>query len=99
MVPVMAAIVVTASFQGRKRGAGGDSFQVEGLRRWEEMRTDLTDLVGWYKFRPGSHSVTKKTRPVLSPGRKTWTHFANGQAGWEEKEIRLPAPLRPLCTK
>ena len=120
-IPMLAAIVVTAAFEGgsvgrveqagprhlvcavkgqadqngRNRQANWYYFRMDGLPRGEEVRVDFTDLVGEYNFRPGSHAVTKNSRPVFSYDRKTWTHFADGQASWDEKEIRLTIRFRP----
>lgn len=120
-IPMLAAIVVTAAFEGgsvgrveqagpghlicavkgqadqngRNRQANWYYFQLDGLKRGEELRIDFTDLVGEYNFKPGSHAVTKNTRPVYSYDRKTWTHFTDGQASWDEREIRLTLRFRP----
>lgn len=121
MIPVLAAILVTAGFEGgsvgkveeagprhlicavkgqadqngRNRQANWYYFRLDGLPRGEEIRIDFTDLVGEYNFKAGSHAVTRNTRPVFSYDQKTWTHFTDEQASWDEKEIRLTIRFRP----
>lgn len=117
---LLAAIVVTASFDGgsigrvetvapghlrcavkgqadqnnRNRQASWYYFRLDKLPR-AEVTLDLTDLVGEYNFRPGSHAVTRDTRPVFSYDDRTWTHFTDEQVNWDEKEIRLTVRFTP----
>jgi hypothetical protein len=88
------AVKGQADQNNRNRQANWYYFRLDGLPR-EEVRIDFTDLVGEYNFRPGSHAVTRNTRPVFSYDNRTWTHFTDDQTSWDEKEIRLTVRFRP----
>jgi hypothetical protein len=83
-----------ADQNNRNRQANWYYFRLDGLPR-EEFRIDFTDLVGEYNFRPGSHSVTRNTRPVFSYDNRVWTHFTGDQTSWDEKEVRLTVRFKP----
>jgi hypothetical protein len=117
---LLAAMVVTASFEGgsigrvetvapahlrcavkgqadqnnRNRQANWYYFRLDNLPR-AEVTLDFTDLVGEYNFRPGSHAVTRNTRPVFSYDDRTWTQFTDEQVSWDEKEVRLTVRFTP----
>lgn len=92
---LICAVKGQADQNGRNRQANWYYFRLDGLRRGEEVQIDFIDLVGEYNFKPGSHAVTKNTRPVFSYDQKNWTHFTDEQASWDEKEIRLTVRFRP----
>lgn len=103
MVPVMAAIVVTASFQGRKRGAGGAG--ARGLLssgRAAALGRDADRLHGpggVVQVPAGIAFCDEEDAAGAQPRPEDVDALCKRQASWEEKEIMLPAPLRPLCTK
>ncbi len=88
------AVEGQADQDNRNRQANWYYFRLDGLPDGE-FRIDLTDLVGEYNYRPGSHSVTRNSRPVYSYDRRTWTHFTDAETRWDEKEIRLTVRFRP----
>lgn len=88
------AVKGQADQNNRNRQANWYYFKLDNLPR-SEIRIDFTDLVGEYNFRPGSHAVTRNSRPVFSYDNMTWTHFSDGQMSWDEKEIRLTARFTP----
>ncbi|MFB3826232.1 MAG: M14-type cytosolic carboxypeptidase [Bryobacteraceae bacterium] len=120
MILLIAAITVTASFEGgsvgrveraapnhlrcavagqsdqdgRNRQASWYYFRLDNLPR-EEVRIDLTNLVGEYNHRPGAHAVTPNTRPVYSYDNRAWTHFTDQDTSWDEKAVELTLRFRP----
>ena len=88
------AVKGQADQNNRNRQANWYYFRLDGLPK-SEFQIDFTDLVGEYNFRPGSHSVTRNSRPVFSYDNRTWAHFTDAQASWDEKEIRLTIRFRP----
>ena len=76
----------------RNRQANWYYFRVDG-GAGRAITIDLVDLVGEYNYRPGSHSVTKGTRPFYSYDQKSWKVLENVE--WDEKEIRLRLRLKP----
>ncbi len=78
----------------RNRQANWYYFRLDNLPQ-DEITIEFIDLVGEYNFRPGSHSVTRNTRPVFSYDDRTWTHFTGAQTSWDEKEVRLTIRFRP----
>jgi murein tripeptide amidase MpaA len=88
------AVKGQADQAGRNRQANWYYFRLDGLPKGE-FQIDFTDLVGEYNFRPGSHAVTRNTRPVFSYDDRTWTHFSDQQASWDEKEVRLTIRFKP----
>ena len=88
------AVKGQADQNNRNRQANWYYFRLDGLPQ-REVRMDLTDLVGKYNFRPGSHSVTRNSRPVYSYDNRTWKHFTDEQSSWDEKAIVLTIRFRP----
>ncbi len=78
----------------RNRQANWYYFQLDGLPQ-SEIVVDLVNLAGEYNYRPGSHSVTKGSRPVYSYDRQRWEHFTDANVEWDEKEVRLRLKLVP----
>jgi murein tripeptide amidase MpaA len=88
------AVQGQADQNNRNRQANWYYFKLANLPR-SEVRIDLTDLVGEYNYRPGSHAVTPSTRPVYSYDGETWTHFTDRQVSWDESRIELTLRFRP----
>ncbi len=78
----------------RNRQASWYYFRLDGLPQGE-FQIDFVDLVGEYNFHPGSHAITRNTRPVFSYDNQTWTHFRDDQASWSESEVRLTLRFKP----
>ncbi len=96
---VRCAVKGQADQDNRNRQANWYFFKLTGLPQGKEVRIDLTDLVGEYNFRPGTHAVTPNTRPVFSYDASHWTHFSDGQVSWDEKEVMLTlkfVPAKPV---
>jgi hypothetical protein len=92
------AVKGQADQNGRNRQANWYYFKLENLPRGE-VTLELTDLVGEYNFKPGTHAVTRNTRPVFSYDDETWRHFADDRVSWDEKQVRLTlrfTPERPV---
>jgi murein tripeptide amidase MpaA len=78
----------------RNRQANWYYFRLENLPQ-QEIQIDFVDLVGEYNFRPGTHAVSRNTRPVFSYDDRTWTHFSDSETSWDDKEIRLTLRFKP----
>ena len=77
---------------GRNRQASWYSFQLDGVEG-REIEIVLTDLVGEYNYKKGTHPVRETTRPVFSYDRKTWTHFSETE--WDEEAVELTVRFTP----
>ena len=89
------AVAGQSDQNNRNRQASWYYFRLDNLPVGKQVRIDLVDLVGEYNFRPGSHAVTSKTRPVFSYDDRAWTHFRDSDVEWDEKEIRLTLRFQP----
>jgi hypothetical protein len=78
----------------RNRQASWYYFRLDGLPSTEVV-IELTDLVGEYNYRPGTHPVSARTRPVYSYDQRAWQHFSDREVEWDEKEIRLRLRFTP----
>ncbi len=78
----------------RNRQANWYYFRLDHLPQ-QEIQLDLVDLVGEYNFRPGTHAVTRNTRPVFSYDDRTWSHFPDSATSWDDKEVRLTLRFKP----
>lgn len=78
----------------RNRQASWYYFRLDGLPSTEVV-IELTNLVGEYNYRPGTHPVSARTRPVYSYDNSTWRHFGDREVEWDEKEIRLRLRFTP----
>jgi hypothetical protein len=83
-----------ADVNHRNRQANWYYFRLDKLPP-NPLQIELTDLVGEYNFRPGSHAVTRNTRPVFSYDGRSWHHFTDDQVSWNEKEITLTLRFTP----
>lgn len=72
----------------RNRQASWYYFRVDGAKG-RALTIDLTNLVGEYNYKPGTHAVTKNTRPVWSVDNRTWQHFTAVEWDDAKKELRL----------
>jgi hypothetical protein len=88
------AVKGQADQNNRNRQANWYYFRLDNLPR-RQVTIDFTDLVGEYNFRPGTHSVTKNSRPLFSYDDRAWTHFTDAQMSWDEKEVRLTVRFTP----
>jgi hypothetical protein len=88
------AVKGQADQNNRNRQANWFYFRLDNLPR-REIRVAFTDLVGEYNFRPGTHSVTKYSRPLFSYDDRTWTHFVSDQVSWDEKEVTFTVRFTP----
>ncbi len=88
------AVKGQADQNNRNRQANWYYFKLENLPD-AELRIDLVDLVGEYNFRPGTHAVTRNTRPVYSYDGRTWTHFRDDEVSWDESRIELTLRFAP----
>ena len=80
--------------QNRNRQASWYYFRVENVKG-KELVIDLTDLVGEYNYKPGSHAITSQTRPVISYDNTTWRHLSNDEVNWDKDKIELTLKLKP----
>lgn len=86
------AVKGQADHEGRNRQANWYFFRVDGYPA-APLRIELTDLVGEYNYRPGTHAVDQHTHPVYSYDGITWTHFP--QVEWDARQIRLSVRFAP----
>lgn len=93
-VHLRCAVKGQADQDGRNRQANWYYFRLDNLPR-QEMRIELTGLVGEYNYRAGSHAVTRNTRPVYSYDNRVWSHFPAEAIGWDEKQVRLTIRFTP----
>jgi murein tripeptide amidase MpaA len=91
------AVQGQADQNNRNRQANWYYFRLGNLPR-REIQIDLVDLVGEYNFVPGSHAVTKNTRPVYSYDGATWARFEDSEIAWDEKEVKLTLRFKPART-
>lgn len=90
------AVKGQADQNGRNRQANWYYFEFRNLPSGS-FRFELTDLLGEYNFKPGTHAVTKGTRPVYSyDGGRTWTHFTDNQVSWDEQAKELTVRFVPV---
>lgn len=81
-----------ANHEGRNRQANWYYFRIDGYPL-KELRIELSDLVGEYNGRLGTHAVDESTHPVYSYDGITWTHFS--QVEWDAKQLRLSFRFTP----
>ena len=83
----------------RNRQASWYYFRVEGAQPGKALTIDLTALLGEYNYKPGTHAVTRHTRPLISYDNRSWTHLSDTEAIWEEKEPLLRLRITPQAPK
>lgn len=77
---------------GRNRQANWYYFRIDGYPQ-RELRIELSDLVGEYNYRLGTHAVDESTHPVYSYDGTHWTHFPAVE--WDAKHFRLSFRFTP----
>ena len=82
------AVAGEADQDKRNRQASWYYFQIDGAKG-RALTIELTNLVGEYNYKSGTHAVTKNTRPVWSEDNRTWRHFETVEWDDAKKELRL----------
>ena len=84
------ALAGESDADNRNRQASWYYFRIDGAKG-QPLTVDLTELVGEYNYKYGSHPVTSETRPVISPDQTHWQHLSDQQTQWNEtnKTLRL----------
>ncbi len=88
------AVAGESDSQNRNRQASWYYFKVENAKG-KILTIDLTDLVGEYNYKPGSHAITAQTRPVTSYDNVTWRHLTDEEVSWNEDKIELTLRIKP----
>ncbi len=88
------AVAGESDSQNRNRQASWYYFKVENAKG-KTLTLDLTDLVGEYNYKPGSHAITAQTRPVVSYDNATWRHLTDDEVSWDEEKVELTIKLKP----
>ena len=78
----------------RNRQASWYYFRVDGAKG-QALTIDLTELVGEYNYKPGSHPVTSETRPVISYDQAHWRHLTDQEVRWNEEQMELQITFTP----
>ncbi len=86
------AVAGESDSQNRNRQASWYYFRVADAEG-QSLTITLTDLVGEYNYKPGSHAITSQTRPVVSYDNKTWRHLTGKEVSWDEKKTELTLKL------
>ena len=87
-------VVGEADQDKRNRQASWYYFRVDGAAG-QPVTLDLVDLVGEYNYKPGTHAVTRYTRPVFSYDDRKWEHFAADNLEWDDGQKRLRIRFTP----
>lgn len=74
--------------ENRNRQVSWYYFQVTGVKG-QALDIVLSDLVGEYNYKAGSHSITSETRPVISYDNIHWRHLTNNEVTWDEDKVEL----------
>ena len=82
------AVAGEADQHRRNRQASWYYFRIDGAKG-HPLTIDLTHLTGEYNYQPGTHAVTRNTRPVWSDDNHSWEHFETVQWDDTKKELRL----------
>ena len=88
------AVAGESDAQNRNRQASWYYFKVENAKG-KTLTLDLTDLVGEYNYKPGSHAITSQTRPVVSYDNATWRHLTDEEVLWDAEKVELSIKLKP----
>ena len=80
--------------KNRNRQASWYYFRLDNAKN-KSLTLDLTDLVGEYNYKPGSHAITAQTRPVVSYDNATWRHLTDEEVAWDEDKKELRLKLKP----
>lgn len=80
--------------ENRNRQVSWYYFRIEGAKG-QPLTIDLTNLVGEYNYKYGSHAVTAKTRPVISYDQTNWGHLTDEEVAWNEEKVELQLKVKP----
>lgn len=83
-----------SDWQNRNRQASWYYFRVDGAKG-QQIKVELTDLLGEYNYRSGTHAVTAETRPVISYDQKSWRHLTDNEVTWIEETVELHLHFQP----
>ncbi len=89
------AVAGQADHEGRNRQASWYYFRLDDVPTDREIQIDLVNLVGEYNYKPGTHAVTRETRPVVSADQRVWHHLGDDQVTWDEERKELRLRFRP----
>ncbi|MGB3779614.1 MAG: M14-type cytosolic carboxypeptidase [Tunicatimonas sp.] len=78
----------------RNRQASWYYFRIDGAKG-TPLTIELTDLVGEYNYKYGSHPVTSETRPVISHDQTHWHHLSDQQVQWNAADTTLRLTFNP----
>ncbi len=78
----------------RNRQASWYYFRIDGAKG-QPLTIELTDLVGEYNYKYGSHPVTSETRPVISSDQAHWQHLSGQQVQWNQTDTTLRLTFTP----
>ena len=88
------ALAGESDADNRNRQASWYYFRIDGAKG-QPLTIDLTELVGEYNYKYGSHPVTSETRPVISPDQTHWQHLSDQQVQWNEANTTLRLTFTP----
>ncbi len=88
------ALAGESDADNRNRQASWYYFRIDGAKG-KNLTINLTDLVGEYNYKAGSHPVTDETRPVISPNQTDWQHLSDQQTEWNEADKTLRLTFTP----
>ncbi len=88
------ALTGEADWDNRNRQVSWYYFRVEGAKD-KALTIDLTDLVGEYNYKPGSHAITSETRPVISYDQQNWRHLSDAEVAWDDENVELRLNIKP----
>lgn len=78
----------------RNRQVSWYYFRVEDAKD-RELRLVLTDLVGEYNYKSGTHAITSETRPMISYDQRQWQHIPETKVSWNEEKVELTFEIKP----
>src|SRR5687768_5120259 len=80
--------------RGHNRQASWFYFRLDRARG-RDVTLTLTDFVGEYNDKPGAVPMGPGIVPVFSYDGRTWTHFADDAAKWDDEKKELTLRFRP----
>lgn len=86
------AVAGEADQDKRNRQASWYYFRIDGAKG-RQVTIELTQLLGEYNYKSGTHAVTRNTRPVWSEDNRTWQHFES--VAWDDTRKELRFQLTP----
>ena len=88
------ALAGESDSEQRNRQASWYYFRIDGVQG-QPLTIELTDLIGEYNYKVGSHPVTSETRPVISYDQTHWRHLDDSEVHWNEEQIVLRLTFAP----